>query len=113
MRPWLRVNLLSLVMFGAFLVFVTLQSVVGRQARNEELAQFGRAADSYWHYLGTGRFGEAVFENWESEFLQMGFYVLLTIPLTPGRTRRRCHGGAVRSSAVPQSLSIAPYLRRP
>ena len=32
-------------------------------------------------YLGTGHFGEATFENWESEFLQMAFYVLLTIYL--------------------------------
>ncbi len=34
--------------------------------------------DSYWHYLGTSHFAGAVFENWESEFLQMGSYVLLT-----------------------------------
>lgn len=30
-------------------------------------------------YLRTGHFVEAVFENWESEFLQMGMYVLLTV----------------------------------
>ena len=29
-------------------------------------------------YLASGAFVEAVFENWESEFLQMGLYVLLT-----------------------------------
>lgn len=29
-------------------------------------------------YLSSGAFGEAVFENWESEFLQMALYVLLT-----------------------------------
>ena len=29
-------------------------------------------------YLGEGHFIEATFENWESEFLQMGAYVLLT-----------------------------------
>jgi len=72
-RRWLWFNGLSLVMFGAFLVFLVLQSIFGWQARNSELA-----ADSYWHYLATGHFGEAVFENWESEFLQMGSYVLLT-----------------------------------
>jgi hypothetical protein len=38
----------------------------------------GAAAQGYWHYLTTGHFGEAIFENWESEFLQMGSYVLLT-----------------------------------
>ncbi len=30
-------------------------------------------------YLRSGHFLEATFENWESEFLQMGLYVLLTI----------------------------------
>jgi hypothetical protein len=30
-------------------------------------------------YLGTGSFLEATFENWESEFLQMGMYVILTV----------------------------------
>jgi hypothetical protein len=30
-------------------------------------------------YLATGHFISAVFENWESEFLQMSVYVLLTV----------------------------------
>jgi hypothetical protein len=30
-------------------------------------------------YLQSGHFGEAVFENWESEFLQMAAYVVLTV----------------------------------
>ncbi|GAA1404069.1 DUF6766 family protein [Catellatospora coxensis] len=75
---WLAGNALSVAMFGAFLVFIVLQSVFGWHVRNEELAEYGRAADSYWQYLTTGHFAEAVFENWESEFLQMGAYVLLT-----------------------------------
>jgi hypothetical protein len=73
---WL--NGLALATFAAFTLFLILQSVFGWQVRNEELAQAGLAADGYWHYLATGHFGEAVFENWESEFLQMGSYVLLT-----------------------------------
>ncbi len=32
-------------------------------------------------YLGSAHFVEAVFENWESEFLQMAAFVLLTIAL--------------------------------
>jgi hypothetical protein len=69
---------LALVAFGAFVVFAVLQSVFGWQVHNEELMQSGRAAQTYWQYLSTGHFGEALFENWESEFLQMGSYVLLT-----------------------------------
>jgi Domain of unknown function (DUF6766) len=77
-RRWLWLNGLALVMFGAFVVFLTLQAVFGWQVRNEELVQAGQASSTFWDYLGTGHFGEAVFENWESEYLQMGTYVLLT-----------------------------------
>ncbi|GAA3785370.1 DUF6766 family protein [Micromonospora maritima] len=78
MPRWLRNNALSAAMFGAFLVFLLLQSVFGWQVHNEELSRYGVAPLSWWAYLGTGHFAEAVFENWESEFLQMGGYVLLT-----------------------------------
>ncbi len=73
---WL--NGLALVMFGSFVVFAVLQSIFGWQVRNQELAQAGAPPASYWSYLGSGHFGEAIFENWESEFLQIGSYVLLT-----------------------------------
>jgi hypothetical protein len=78
MPKWVRDNSLTIAMFGAFLLFLILQSVFGWHVRNEELTQYGHGADSYLHYLRTGHMAEAVFENWESEFLQMGFYVLLT-----------------------------------
>lgn len=73
---WL--NGLALMMFSAFVVFAVSQSLFGWQVRNDDLVQAGQSADTYWHYLGTGHFAEALFENWESEFLQMGCYVLLT-----------------------------------
>jgi hypothetical protein len=73
-----RDNALSITMIGAFLVFLVLQSVFGWHVRNEELVQYGADPESWWQYLRTGHFAESVFENWESEFLQMGFYVLLT-----------------------------------
>ncbi len=77
-RKWLWFNSLALVLFGCFVVFVVAQAYFGWQVRNDDLQQAGLAADSFGHYLGSGHFGEAVFENWESEFLQMGSYVLLT-----------------------------------
>ncbi|MGY0234175.1 DUF6766 family protein [Longispora urticae] len=78
MRRWLWVNSLSLVLFTGFLVFLVLQSVFGWQTTNAELADHARPTVGYLSYLGSGAFAEATFENWESEFLQMGFYVLLT-----------------------------------
>ena len=78
MPRWLRENALTVAMLGAFVVFLLFQSVFGWQVHNEELSQYGAAPLSWWAYLGSGHFAEAVFENWESEFLQMGGYVLLT-----------------------------------
>jgi hypothetical protein len=49
------------------------------RAYNEEQRDHGDAAVSYGEYLTSAHFGEATFENWESEFLQMGAYVLLTV----------------------------------
>ncbi len=78
MRRLLWMNSLSLVLFGAFVVFLVLQSFFGWQAQNEELAALGQPAEDYLSYLASGSFVEATFENWESEFLQMGSYVVLT-----------------------------------
>jgi hypothetical protein len=78
MRGWAKVNGLSLVMFGAFCVFLVLQSAFGWAANNPNVVDHGGVAQSYLSYLGSGEFVEATFENWESEFLQMGSYVLVT-----------------------------------
>jgi hypothetical protein len=79
MVRWLRLNALSLAMFGAFVVFLTLQSIAGWHTHNEDLADFGQAPIPDWSYLGNGHFISATFENWKSEFLQMASYVLFTV----------------------------------
>jgi hypothetical protein len=48
-------------------------------ARNEERQMHGLEALSAAAYFGGGEFLAVVFENWESEFLQMAAYVLLTV----------------------------------
>jgi hypothetical protein len=78
MSRWVRLNGLALVMFGAFAVFFVLQAVFGWEVDKQDLADHGRAVQSLASYLASGGFVEATFENWESEFLQMGSYVLLT-----------------------------------
>ncbi|WP_018348501.1 DUF6766 family protein [Longispora albida] len=78
MGRFLRRNALSLVMFGAFAVFLVLQALTGWRAGNAELLAHGQEPRSLAGYLTSGGFTEATFENWESEFLQMGSYVLLT-----------------------------------
>jgi hypothetical protein len=78
MRRVLRDNGLSITMFGLFLVFLVAQSVTGYKTTNSENEQHNQPRESYGEYLASGAFVEATFENWESEFLQMGAYVLLT-----------------------------------
>src|SRR5919108_5359034 len=79
MRRILYENGLSVVLFGIFVVCVVGQSVAGHGQYNDERREHRQAPISYIEYLGTGHFLEALAENWESEFLQMGAYVLLTI----------------------------------
>jgi uncharacterized protein (DUF486 family) len=78
MRRVLRDNALSLTMFGLFLAFLIGQSLAGYRANNNENEEHRQPPESYAEYLTSGAFAEATFENWESEFLQMGAYVFLT-----------------------------------
>jgi hypothetical protein len=77
---WRR-NSLSLVALGAFLVLLVGMVLTGHNQFNADQASHGEAQLSLWAYLGEGHIWEALFENWESEFLQMGAYVFLTVYL--------------------------------
>jgi len=81
MRRFLRENGLSVVLLGLFFVFLAGQSLAGLRVYNEDAAEHGVRPLGYAGYLVSGHFIEAVFENWESEFLQMAAFVLLTIAL--------------------------------
>jgi len=72
-------NGLSIVLFAAFLLALTGQYFTGWQEYNEDQREHGQPTVSATEYFGEGHFIEAVFENWESEFLQMGAYVYLTV----------------------------------
>jgi hypothetical protein len=72
-------NGLSLVMFGLFIMSFVGQVLTGRATHNDEQRQHGQPTVSMGQYLTTGAFVEATAENWESEFLQMGLFVLLTV----------------------------------
>ena len=78
MRRFLHDNGLSLVLAALFLVFWIAQSLVGYHEYNQDQQEHGQRQITYSQYLRTGAFVEATAENWESEFLQMFFYVLLT-----------------------------------
>lgn len=71
-------NGLTIVLMAAFLATLMGMLFAGWMANNAELAEHGWATMGLLEFFLSGEFNSAVFENWESEFLQMGFYVVLT-----------------------------------
>ena len=78
MKRFFKDNGLSLVLLLLFLAFWAAQSVAGFHVYNQDQVLHGNPEIPYAEYLASGHFWQATAENWESEFLQMGFYVILT-----------------------------------
>jgi hypothetical protein len=78
---WIRDRGLTLSLMAMFLVSLAGQLITGLAEFNAEQQAHDQAAVSFGAYLGTGHPWEALFENWESEFLQMAVFVLLTTVL--------------------------------
>jgi hypothetical protein len=81
MGAWIRDRGLTLVLMAMFVIFLAAQLVTGHHEYNAEQQEHHRQAISMSDYLKTGHPWEAIFENWESEFLQMAVFVLLTTVL--------------------------------
>ena len=73
-----RNNGLTIILLVLTALSLLGMAMVGLQVENDMLAEHGSRAVDLWSYIGSGSFLSAVFENWESEFLQMSFYVVLT-----------------------------------
>jgi hypothetical protein len=103
----LRENALTLAMLLFFALAVIGQIIAGWGTYNQDQADHGQAAVTLPEYLTTGHFGEAIFENWESEFLQMGVLVVLT-----SRLRQK---GSPESKGFdgPEEVDRKPDAKRP
>jgi hypothetical protein len=77
-RDWMRDHGLLLANVVLFLIFFGGMVGSGYQVYNNEQVEHGQQAEPIARYLASGQFFEAWSENWESEFLQMGMYVVLT-----------------------------------
>ncbi|WP_235917481.1 DUF6766 family protein [Hymenobacter busanensis] len=80
-RRFLYENGLSLVITAMVLLTLGGQTLTGWHDYNDELQEMQRAQLSLSEYVTSGHWVEATFENWESEFLQMALYVILTVKL--------------------------------
>jgi hypothetical protein len=102
MRQWVREHGLLLANVLLFLVFFVGMVVTGAASYSEDQLAHGQAAVSIGEYLATGAFVEATFENWESEFLQMGMYVVLTAYLfQKGSSESKPVGRPLRRTRTP------------
>jgi hypothetical protein len=81
LADWIHGRSLTLVLMGLFAVFTVGQVLTGRAQYNEERRRHQQAPLTVAEYLRTGHHWEALFENWESEFLQMGVFMVFTTRL--------------------------------
>jgi hypothetical protein len=79
MRRFLRENGLSLVFLLFFALAVAAQAFAGWHEFNEEALAHSEATISLGRYLTSSSFGNALLENWQSEYLQFTLYILLTV----------------------------------
>jgi hypothetical protein len=134
MRKWLRNNGLSIAMFLLFAISLVGQMFAGHRVHNDDQREHGQPPVEMSEYLRSGHFVEAVFENWESEFLQMAAFVILTAYLYqkgspesrdlkgepeldkhPARSKKKnapwpVHRGGLVLKLYSHSLSIALFL---
>jgi hypothetical protein len=78
-RRFLLENGLSLFFGTLFLGTLVGQSLAGQRTYNQEQLAHGSEAVSWFHYVTSSAFGQAVMENWQSEFLQFTTFILATI----------------------------------
>jgi hypothetical protein len=78
-RRSIRDNSLSLFFLTIFLLAVVGQALVGHEAFNDEQMLHGDGPVTLWDYVTSSSFGNAVMENWQSEYLQFMLFMLATV----------------------------------
>jgi hypothetical protein len=76
---WIREQSLSLFFLALFLLALAGQSVAGQRAYNAEQLAHDAEPVSWGRYLVSSHFGEAVIENWQSEWLQFMVFAVATV----------------------------------
>lgn len=107
MGKWVKEHGLLLANIGLFIVFFDGMILSGASSYSEDQLAHGEPAVTVLEYLGTGAFVEATFENWESEFLQMGMYVILTVFLfQKGSSESKPLGAAAPQDQDPRDAKL-------
>ena len=110
-RAFLRDNGLTIALSALFILSIAAMGLTGWKAHNTVLLEHGTAPLGLLSYLRSGDFASAVFENWESEFLQMAAYVILTAFLFQrGSAELRDPDGEEDSPSTPPPSGFASFL---
>jgi hypothetical protein len=84
-RRFVRDNGLALFFLAIFLATLVAQSIAGHAEYNNDEVQHAKLLHeqaqtiSYWRYLSTSNFGQAVTENWQSEYLQFVLFIVASV----------------------------------
>jgi membrane protein implicated in regulation of membrane protease activity len=79
MKRFLRENSLGVAFGLLFLAALIGQAIAGHIAHNQEELTHGGEAISLGRYLTSSNFGQAVMENWQSEYLQFLLFLMATV----------------------------------
>lgn len=78
-REFAKENSLSLFFLVIFLLALVGQAVAGHVLYNEEALAHEEETISFRRYLTSSGFGQAVTENWQSEYLQFALFAPATV----------------------------------
>ena len=78
-KKFVKENSLSLFFLAIFLLALSGQAIAGHSLHNEEAVAHKEATISFWRYLTSSDFGNAVMENWQSEYLQFALFAMATV----------------------------------
>jgi hypothetical protein len=79
LRRFIREHSLGLFFLTIFLMALVGQAIAGHVLHNEEASAHGGESISFWRYVVSSDFGNAVMENWQSEYLQFLLFMLATV----------------------------------
>jgi hypothetical protein len=106
---WARDRSLTLVMLALFAACAAGQIAAGWTESNHALTAHGGRAVTLSADVASGHFREAIFENWESEFLQMSAFVVLSAYLyQAGSPESRRPGVRELADADPRAFRDQP-----
>jgi hypothetical protein len=78
-KQFIKENSLSLFFLAIFVLALIGQAIAGHNLYNEEQVAHGESTIGFWRYLSSSSFGQAVMENWQSEYLQFALFAFVTV----------------------------------